>query len=310
MVTGQKVLAIVGPTAVGKSALAIRLARELGGEIVSADSRQVYRYMDIGTAKPTAEQRRAVRHHIIDVVDPDEEYSLSLFLSQAQAALEDIWSRSKLPIVVGGTGQYIWGLLEGWQVPQVPPIPALRRTLEARVLTEGATILHDELAMLDPAAAGRIDPQNTRRVIRALEVHHSSPNRPSPHPSRGALAFDPLILGLTVERGDLYERINERVDAMMEAGWAMEVEGLMGRGYSLLALPSLSSLGYRELWQHLRGELSLDEAVDMTKRGTRRFAKQQYAWFRLRDERIQWFQGSPDGHDAAAARASQLLARP
>ena len=301
----QRVVAIVGPTAAGKSALALRLASELGGEIVSADSRQVYRHMDIGTGKPSREQRASIPHHLTDIVDPDEEYSLALFLGQASAALHEIHSRSKLAIVAGGTGQYLWGLLEGWQPPQARPDPALRRELDEKARVEGAATLFEELARLDPAAARRIDPQNTRRIVRALEVVRAAHGHP-PERSRVAPSFQPLILGLTLGRATLYERIDERVDGMIEAGWVGEVERLLGRGFRE-DLPSLSSLGYRELGQHLKGELSLEAAVSKIKRKTRRLARQQYAWFRLDDERIRWFQGTAAGVDGAVAYVKETL---
>ena len=303
----QRVLAIVGPTAAGKSALAIRAASQLGGEIVSADSRQVYRYMDIGTAKPSAAQRAEVRHHLIDIVDPDEDFSLALFLRHAKAAIQDILERSKLPIVAGGSGQYVWALLEGWQVPHVPPDETLRRALEEKARAEGAAALHQELARLDPDKAGRLDPRNARRVIRALEVHYSSPERSRRVP-RVAPPFEPLVIGLTLERTALYRRVDERVDAMIEQGWVREVEGLLASGYHA-GLPSLSSLGYQELARHLRGEESFGETVEMVKRKTRRFTRQQLGWFRPADPRVHWFDGSPGGSDAALALAREMLAR-
>lgn len=300
-----KIVAIVGPTAAGKSALAVRLASELDGEVVSADSRQVYRYMDIGTAKPSKAQQAAVPHHLIDIVDPDEEYSLALFLRQARTAMQDIRSRSKLPIVAGGTGQYVWGLLEGWQVPAVEPDPAFRRELEARAEAEGPVALHEELAGVDPAAARRIDPKNARRVIRALEIHHSSSTRPD-EPERTPPDFTPVVLGLTLDRAVLDQRIDERVDRMMEAGWVDEVKGLVDRGYTE-ELPSMSGLGYREIGQHLAGELSIEEAAATIKRRTRRFARQQYAWFKPDDERISWFEASPAGLEAAEDHVKALI---
>ena len=305
MTAGKKILAVLGPTAVGKSALALRLAREIGGEIVSADSRQVYRYMDIGTAKPSKEQRAAVPHHLIDVADPDEEYSLALFLRQAGAAIEDIQSRSRLPILVGGSGQYVWALLEGWQVPNVPPDPALRRRLEQKAASEGARALYEELSGLDLAAARRIDPENVRRVVRALEVHHSAPQSAKEAP-RSAPAYEQVVLGLTLERADLYERADRRVDSMIEAGWVEEVRRLLDRGFGP-ELPSLSSLGYMEVAQHLSGEYSIEEAVVKIKLRTHRFARQQYGWFRLEDQRIRWFQGKPDGVEEAAAYVREAL---
>ena len=294
---GQKLLAVVGPTASGKSALAVSLARELDGEIISADSRQVYSGMDIGTAKPSAEQRAAVPHHLVDVIAPDEEYSLAVFLRQARTAIHDIESRWKLPILVGGTGQYVWGLLEGWQVPEVPPDHELRAGLEGRARLEGGAVVYKELARLDPDAARRIDPRNVRRVIRALEVHHSSPDFSS-RASRSKPPFKSVIVGLTLERAALYQRINERVNTMITEGWVGEVRALLGRGYGP-DLPSMSSLGYKELAHHLDGEGSMEVTVERIQQKTRRFARQQYAWFRLDDERIRWFDGSTEGLDAA-----------
>ena len=301
-------MAIVGPTATGKSALAVRLAKESDGEVVSADSRQVYRYMDIGTAKPTAEQRAAVRHHLIDIIDPNEDYSLALFLRQARSTISDIQARWKLPILAGGTGQYVWGLLEGWQVPNIPPHAELRRTLEARASTEGPSTLYHELAALDPQAASRVDTRNSRRVIRALEVALSRPESHNGVPSKRPPAYKVTVLGLTSDRPELDRRIDGRVDAMIAAGWVGEVEALLEAGYRL-GMSSLSSLGYRELGQHLQAEKSLEEAVASIKRRTRRFARQQYTWFKPSDGRIRWFDSSPAGFDAASAEIRRLLGR-
>ena len=306
MVAKQTLLMVVGPTGVGKSALALRLSSRVGGEIVSADSRQVYRYMDIGTGKVSADQRAEFPHHLIDVVEPDEDYSLALFLRQARAAIEDIQSRARVPIVVGGTGQYVRGLLEGWQVPHVPPDPELRLDLETKARVEGAAALHRELARVDISAARRIDPLNVRRTIRALEVYRRSRDGLPSEPQSKTPPFQPVLLGLTLERPSLYERTDERVEHMIKEGWVGEVEGLLSRGYGP-DLPSMSSLGYRELAQHLRGDKSLKEAVAEIKQKTRRFARQQYAWFRLGDERIRWYNGSPDGLEAAETQAREIF---
>ena len=306
MTEAQKLLAVVGPTAVGKSALAVRLASELGGEVVSADSRQVYRYMDIGTAKPPAKQRSAVPHHLIDVADPDEEYSLAIFLRQSRAALKDIQTRSKLPVLAGGSGQYVWGLLEGWEVPVVPPNPGLRQKLEARAYVKGGATLHGELAALDPDAASRIDPRNARRVIRALEVRYASPDAVRSQPSRRQPCFAPVIIGLTLERADLHDRTSSRVDRMIEDGWVDEVRQLLGRGYRR-ELPSLSSLGYAELVRHVSGELPLEDAVEQTKRRTRKLVRHQRTWFKPSDERIRWFHASPQGTGAVVAWAREAV---
>lgn len=301
----QGLIAIVGPTATGKTALAIALAQRLGGEIVGADSRQVYRHMDIGTAKPTAEERALAPHHLIDVVDPDEEFSLAQYLEQAGAALEDVWSRGKQPLLVGGSGQYVWALLEGWRVPRLPPQRELRRELGERADRQGAEALHRELAQVDPKAAARIDPRNVRRVIRALEVHKATGRPISYWQEKDPPPWEVLILGLTCPRRELYERIDARVDSMMEAGLVDEVRGLLAMGYEP-SLPSLSGIGYKQVCQHLAGELDLATAVARIKTATHRLARQQYTWFRLDDGRIRWLEG--DGAvDEAVALAEQFL---
>ena len=299
-------LAVVGPTAVGKSALALKLAPLVNGDIVSADSRQVYRYMDIGTAKPSPEDRARVVHHMLDIVDPDEEFSLALYLRQARAVIDAIQARGRVPIVIGGTGQYVRALLDGWSVPEVPPDAALREELEARVERDGVEALHRELADLDPEAAARLDPRNARRIIRRLEVLRS-PEAGDASARAEQQPLDALVVGLTLDRDALYRRVDDRVDDMLRAGWVGEVERLLARGYDV-DLPSMSSIGYGELAEHLSGGPPLDETADEIKRRTRRFARQQYAWFRLDDERIRWFDSSPDGVDAAVAYASEALA--
>ncbi len=279
---------IVGPTAVGKTALAVRLAEELGGEVVSADSRQVYRGLDIGTAKPTAEERRRVPHHLIDVVDPDETLSLAHYQEQAYAAIDGILARGRVPFLVGGTGQYVWAVVEGWTVPRVPPDPALRAELYAQADAEGAETLHARLRRVDPVAAGRIDARNVRRVIRALEVYLKTGRPISEVQRKHPPPYRILLIGLTMERAALYRRVDERIERMMAAGLVDEVRGLVARGYSF-ELPSMSGLGYAQIGRYLRGEVSLDEAVALIKRDTRRFVRHQYNWFRLRDERLRWF---------------------
>ena len=279
--------------------LAARLARV---EIVNADSRQVYRGMSIGTAKPTDAEQASVPHHLIDVADPDEGFSLAGFLLQARTAISGILDRGGLPVVVGGTGQYAWGLAEGWQAPQVPPQAELRERLEHEAVEAGASALHARLARLDPEAAALIDPRNVRRVVRALEVVEvtgkpfSAQRRKEPPP------FVPHLYGVDVPRAELYERIDARVDAMVSAGWLDEVSALLTAGYGP-ELPALSSAGYRELAAHLRGELSLQEAIAQAKTATHRLARRQGAWFRRSDERIAWVADPEALAAAAAARA-------
>jgi tRNA dimethylallyltransferase len=301
----QKLVAIVGPTATGKTALGVALARTLGGEIVGADSRQVYRQMDIGTAKPMPEERSLAPHHLIDMVDPDQEFSLAQYLELAVAALEDVWSGGKQPLLVGGSGQYVWALLEGWRVPRLPPQRGLRRELEERVARQGAEALHRELAQVDSKAAARIDPRNVRRVIRALEVHKVTGRPISYWQEKGPPSWEVLILGLTCPRQELYQRIDARVDAMMEVGLVDEVRGLLARGYEP-SLPSLSGIGYSQVCQHLAGELDLATVVARIKTATHRLARQQYTWFRLDDRRIRWLEGA-GAVDEAMALAERFL---
>ena len=293
----NRLLAVVGPTGVGKSAFALRASKELGGEIVNADSRQVYRRLDVGTAKPTLAERISVPHHLFDVVDPHETYSLAQFLTQATAAIADIHSRSKLPVLAGGTGQYVRALLEGWKAPAVEPDPETRRTLEERARTFGVASLIEELSEIDPEAAERVDARNARRVVRALEVAYSGksgPIRKEPPP------YGVLLIGLTLDRRTLYERVDDRVDAMIAAGWLSEVEGLLDDGYGP-DLPSMSSVGYSELADVLAGVLSMDEAVQRIKYRTHRLARAQYAWFRPTDDRIRWFDAASETPQALSA---------
>ena len=281
--TPCRLIAVVGATATGKTALGIGLAQWFAGEIVGADSRQVYRHMDIGTAKPTAQERSAASHHLIDMVDPDEPFSLGIWLDLAHAALEDVWSRGKQPVLVGGTGQYVWALLEGWRIPRVPPDSALREELEGRPPQD----LLAELWRVDPEAEGFIDPRNVRRVIRALEVHAATGKPFSYWRTKEPLNFETLILGLTLPRDELYRRIDTRVDTMFAGGLLEEVRGLLGMGYSR-ELSSMSGIGYKQVAEHLAGERDLASAVEGTRTGTHRLARHQHAWFKQSDSRIKW----------------------
>jgi len=283
----SRLVAIVGPTAIGKSNLAMGLAQIIDGEIVSADSRQVYRYMDIGTAKPSLQERTLVPHHLIDVVDPDHDFNLALYQEMAYRAVADIQQRGKVALLVGGSGLYVRAIVGGFRIPQTPPDAELRRNLEEKASKEGAQALHRELEQVDPDAARKIDPRNIRRLIRALEVCRIS-GVPFSQLQRSSPSFQTLLIGLTTERRDLHHRIDSRVDRMMEQGLVAEVEGLLARGYSL-DLPSMSGLGYKQIGQYLQGKIALDEAVQQMKFETHRFARHQYAWFRPSDKSIRWF---------------------
>jgi len=282
------IIAIVGPTAVGKSKLALSLAQAFDGEIVNADSRQVYRYMDIGTAKPSLEEQRSVPHHLIDIVEPNETFSLALYQPLAHKAIEDILRRDKLPLLVGGSGLYVWSLMEGWRIPKVPPNPHFRRQMEQEAAKEGVGSLHRQLQQIDPEAAKKIDPRNVRRVIRALEVYEATHTPFSQLQRKEPPPFDTLILGLTTQRDELYRRIEDRVDIMIKQGLVEEVSSLVEKGYGL-DLPAMSSVGYRQIGQFLQGEMDLSAAIQQINFETHRFARHQYAWFRLKDPRIRWF---------------------
>ncbi|MBI4318628.1 MAG: tRNA (adenosine(37)-N6)-dimethylallyltransferase MiaA [Chloroflexi bacterium] len=299
-------IAIVGPTAVGKSELALQLAIDLGGEIVSADSRQVYRYMDIGTAKPTPEEQRLVPHHLIDVVDPDEEYTLANFQEDAYSAIDQILASRRLSFLVGGTGLYVRAVLEGLDIPRIEPDAEFRRRLERLAAEQGADHLHRELVSVDPIAAAKIDPRNVRRVIRALEVFHFTGRPISELQGSHPPPYDLLIMGLTCARQELYRRIDDRVDWQVAHGLVEETQRLVAMGYGY-GLPSMSGLGYRQIGMYLRGEITLPQAIELIKFETHRFARQQFNWFRLGDPKIRWLQRGSDTLDRAR---SLVLASP
>jgi tRNA dimethylallyltransferase len=281
------VVVLVGPTAAGKTELAIALAAALGGEIISADSRQIYRGMDIGTAKATPAQRALVPHHLLDVVNPDQVLTLAEYQRMATDAITEVQSRGTVPFLAGGTGQYVRAVTEGWQIPEVPPDPTLREALESEAREAGAEALHARLAGLDPLAAARIDYRNVRRVIRALEVCLVTGRPISELQSREPPPWRTCWLGLTRPRPELYARIDARVNRMIAGGLVEEVRGLAETGYGW-ELPAMTGLGYRQIGQHLRGEIDLETAIALIKKGTRRFVQQQYNWFRLDDPTIRW----------------------
>jgi tRNA dimethylallyltransferase len=284
----NRLVAIVGPTGVGKSRLAIYLAGLYNGEIVSADSRQVYRYMDIGTDKPLPQELSRVPHHLIDIINPDEDFSLAQYQEMAYQTIEDIQKRQQLPFLVGGSGLYVQAVLEGWQIPRVSPDPDFRYNLEKKADDAGIDELYQELVRVDPEAAEKIDRRNVRRVIRALEVHSKTETPFSRLRCKDAPTYNSFIIGLTADRDEIYRRVDRRVDDMLARGLVAEVEKLLKMGYDL-NLPAMSGIGYRQIGQYLEGEITLDVARQKIKTETHRLVRHQYAWFRLPDERIHWF---------------------
>jgi tRNA dimethylallyltransferase len=299
-------VAVVGPTAVGKTELAVRLAARFNGEIIGADSRQVYRGMDIGTARPCPGELARVPHHLVSIIEPDEDFSLGLYLRLAHAAMTDIRSRGRLPFLVGGTGLYVRAFLEGWDVPAISPDAEFRYNKERQARESGPDEIHAELARVDPAAAAQIDPRNVRRVIRALEVHARTGRAFSDLGHKQPPAFTAYTIGLTASRGALYRRADDRVDRMIAGGFVDEVRRLLERGYDP-DLPSLSGIGYRQLAGYLRGEATLEEAVRRIKTATHRFIRHQYGWFRLRDEAIRWYDVECQGYDEIERDLSRYI---
>lgn len=272
-------IALVGPTAVGKTVTAVALAQQLGGEIVSADSRQIYRHMEIGTAKPSVAERAGARHHLLDLRDPDEEFSLATYQELANTVIADIASRGLTPLLVGGTGQYLAAVLEGWQIPRVPPQPELRAALEQEAANTGVAALHTRLAAIDPAAAAQIAPGNLRRIVRALEVYLVTGQPISAQQTREPPPYRVRTIWLTRQRDELYARADRRVETMLAAGLVDEVAGLVARGYNW-QLPAMSSLGYLQLRPYLEGTASLASCVERLKFDTHAFIRRQAAWFR------------------------------
>ena len=287
--TKPKVVVICGPTASGKTSTAIKLAGTINGEIIGADSMQVYRQMDIGTAKPTAAEQACVPHHMIDIVDPDEPFDARKYGRMAHDVITTLCARGLAPLVVGGTGLYIKALVNG--LFETDPVDhALRRHLKERAETVGADFLHKRLIRCDPDAAARIHPRDTYRLVRALEVYELTGKTISDHHRTHRFQERPfrvLKIGLDLDRDLLYERINQRVDAMLEAGFIDEVKKLLSRGYSP-DLKSMQSIGYRHLVDFIEKRLSWDDALRTLKRDTRRYAKRQLTWFKA-DPEVVWF---------------------
>jgi tRNA dimethylallyltransferase len=299
-------VAVVGPTATGKSDLAIYLAQEFDGEVINADSRQVYRYMDIGTAKLNREELALVPHHLIDIKNPDEDFSLAQYQEMATGKIVDIHERGKLPVLAGGSGQYVWALLEGWGIPRVEPDPELRQRLEKKAAAGKADELYRELEEVDPEAARTIDSRNVRRVIRALEVSLQTGKPFSQLRTKNSPPYNNLIIGLTTDRQELYRRIDRRVDLMIENGLIDEVKKLKNMGYGA-DIPTMSSIGYKQILMYLDGEISFESAVYQVKTETHRLVRRQYNWFSLSDDRIKWLDIEDDFRDQARELVTEFI---
>ena len=291
------IIVLLGPTAIGKTELSLQLAEELNAEIVGVDSMQIYKYMDIGTAKPTPEERKRVMHHLIDFIDPASDYSVARFIQDAEKAVKSIWLKGRLPLMVGGTGLYLRGFFEGmFQLPVITK--ELKSSLQKELVRDGNEVLYDELKGCDPESAQRIHLNDSMRLMRALEIYRSTGRTWSEliteHQAQlnGPESFSlrPLKIGLKRDRQELYERINQRVELMVEQGIVNEVERLLAKGYNS-GLKSMQSLGYRHIGKYLSGEWSWAESLELLARDTRRYAKRQLTWFR-KDAEIIWFEPS------------------
>ena len=285
MVKKPDIIAIIGPTASGKTTLGITLARALGGEIISADSRQIYRGMDIGTAKPTAAERREIPHHLIDIEDPDEDYTVAEYQCDAVATIEDVIARGKIPLLVGGTGLYIKAVLENLDIPKTQTNPTLRAEIEAEIARDGLDAVFKKLVARDPEAAYVVDPKNPRRVVRALEVAITTGEPFTAQRIKREPLFNAFVLGLNPPPETLRERIDRRVDAMMRDGLMDEVTALIKK-YGLTPV-AFDAIGYREIIEYLNGALSFEDAIAAIKINTWHYAKRQMTWFR-KTNHVRW----------------------
>ncbi len=298
-------IVLIGPTAVGKTALSLDLCARFGGEVINADSRQVYAGMDIGTAKPSPAELAAAPHHLLDVRTPDQVLSLAEYQTMAYGVIDDLHRAGRVPFLVGGTVLYVRGVVEGLRIPDVPPNPALRAELEAVAATQGWEALFARLEALDPVTAARSDPKNVRRVVRALEIVIATGKSKTELEGADPPPYRMLQIGLDMDREALYGRIDRRVDAMMAAGLVAETEGLLAAGYSP-ALPAMTSLGYREIGAYLQGEMTLAAAVERIKTETHRFVRHQYTWFR-RLSGVRWYSLDPDTSAQREAIRKQIV---
>ncbi len=286
---------VLGPTGIGKSQFALEFAQLNSGEIISADSRQIYKGLNIGTATPNENELKSVPHHLINSLDPDKEYGLAHFLEIAKTRIHEIQNRGNLPIVVGGTSQYVFALINNWNVPKIAPDKEFRKQLEAKAHTHGSLSIYEDLVAQDPEMAEAIDYRNVRRVIRALEIKKYQPE--SVNKSAGNNNFQAYSVAFTTSRDDLYKLIDHRIDKMISDGWVKEVQKLIDKGYDA-TLPSMSSIGYAEIIEHLTSGSKLEDVIKKIKTKTHKLARNQYVWLRKADW-IVWFESSNNGHNQA-----------
>ena len=284
----NQVIVILGPTAVGKTTLSITMAKQVNGEIISVDSRYFYKGMDIGTAKPHKDEMQGIPHYFIDIAEPDERISLGFFQNAVYSRIDEILNRGKIPFLVGGTGQYLWGVIEGWQPPETLPDERFRKVLEEIASARGTDYIYQMVEFLDPAAAGKIEPNNLRRSVRALEVIFSTGELFSKQKEKNPPPYRFKIIGLQRPRPELYRRVDERIEKMIEDGLIKETEALIKKGYDP-GLSALSAIGYKEIIRYLNTEITLNEAIALIKRRTRNFIRHQANWFKKDDPRIHWF---------------------
>ena len=291
----KKIILIVGPTASGKTFASVEIARYINSEIISADSMQIYRHMDIGTAKVTEEEKKGILHHMIDIANPDDSYTVSEFKDGVERIIERLHSENKIPVIAGGTGLYVNSIIYDLDFSNTVSDPVIRQEFEGLLEEKGKEHLHEILESIDPVSAGKIHCNNVKRVIRALEVYRITGvpfSEQNTDFRKNSKQYDFIIIGLDMDRKILYERINERVDEMIEAGLVEEVEYLMKNGYNK-DLQSMQGIGYKEIAGFLDSEITLEESVRLIKRNSRRLAKRQFTWFRP-DNRIKWINVDPE----------------
>lgn len=285
----DKIVVIAGPTAVGKTSFAIRAAECFNGEIVSCDSMQLYKFMDIGSAKPTDEEQSRAKHHLVDIIDPRDDFSVAQYQKLASDAIQNIISRGKLPVISGGTGLYLNSILYDMDFSPVSGDTEYRSELEKEAQEKGSIFIHERLKSLDPDAAAQIHPNNTKKIIRALERLRSGEGRIRRFAdiTEETKDYEPLLIGLTRDRAELYERINMRVDVLIQQGLVDEVKSLMDIGLKKENI-SMKGIGYKEIMEYLEGNISLEDAVEKVKKNTRHYAKKQLTWFR-RYDKMKWY---------------------